>query len=191
MIGALLRLWCRIVGHAWRPLPPRNRHSICSRCGLLRPGAAALLALALVAVGACSPYRVAWQSTAAVVQAQGVAAHALATWARAEHARCLAAHGAQSDAYAACVRLPREALRQWQDHARPAIRSAVAATVAALEIAERAKVKADWMTYLRPGACALLRVCRAWAHLWPDRGQAVLGALGWLEPVACTGDATP
>jgi hypothetical protein len=77
-------------------------------------------------------------------------------------------------------------LERWQQYARPAVRSGVAAAASTLRVAESAgKDGADWMTPLRAAGCGLWRALQSWGHLLPDKGQAALQALSWLDSALC------
>ncbi len=148
----------------------------------------ALLVALLFLLPACrNPNAAAWRTADAVLKARDLTAQQLAWMARTKHQECRDRHKAKTPEFAKCIEPYRKALQEWQRVGRPAINSAVQVTATALQIAEKAegKKKIDWMALLKPAACALLRVAKAWGHLWPDRGAALLGALGGLGEVTC------
>lgn len=148
-----------------------------------------IIVLAILAVAAMScrgPYHAAWATMRSVVEARDQTAHELATSAKIKHADCLKAHGENTPEYATCIKAHREALRQWRQHVRPAVNSALHVASASVQIAERAKDKTlNWIALVRPAVCALLATARQWGHLYPEKGKRILGALSGLEAVAC------
>ncbi len=146
-------------------------------------------ALGLMASAGCKgPYDAAWRTLDSVQKARDLTAQQLAAAARAKHQECLKAHGAKTAEFASCIKKHRESLDYWRQIARPATNSAIQVTATALQIAEQAgdgEKKLDWITLLKPAACALMRVAKTWGHFYPDEGKAVLGALQSLEGVTC------
>jgi hypothetical protein len=149
-------------------------------------GVIALLAIGLMA-SACSPYSAAWRTLDGVQQARNLTAQQLARVARVKHADCLKAHTRKTPEFGDCMRAHDQALKHWRTIARPAINSAIQITATSLHIAERLRPdkQPDWLALLKPAACALMRVAKAWGHWYPDKGAAILGALTMVEAVTC------
>ena len=136
-----------------------------------------LLGLAIVTLccQSCRPYEAAWRTTAGVRAAAEATDKAMTEVVAEKHRACTAAHGQHNPAYRACIKGHREAMEKWILYARPAINSALALTVASLQIAERVKAKAlDWIGLLRPAICALGRCMRAFGHLLPPATQSTV-----------------
>jgi hypothetical protein len=157
------------------------------------PPVAILLILAgcLIAMGMAGcpkPYDAAWRTVDAVQKTRDLTAQQLASAANAKHTECKKAHGAKTPGFADCVKKHRDALDHWRKIARPATNSAIQVTATSLQIAERVeanKPKIDWISLLKPAACALFRVARSWGHYWPDKGKTVLNMMSLLEGVTC------
>lgn len=151
------------------------------------PVAVLLAVSAALMLSACpKPYDAAWRTLDSIQKARDLTAQQLAAAGGAKHKDCLKDHGPKTQAFAECIQAHRKALEQWQKNARPAINSSIQVTVTALQIAERTKAeKMDWISLLRPAACALFRVAKAWGHYWPDKGKAVLNVMSLLEGVTC------
>ena len=136
----------------------------------------------LVLVG-CSPYSAAWRTMDGVITARDQTAVGLATWGRAELARCTKLPQAE---HAKCLEPASQALTHWRDDARPAINTALNVAAASIQIAEKAgNKKLDWLALVKPGACALLRVVKLWGHKLPAGGASVYAALGTISEVYC------
>jgi hypothetical protein len=153
-----------------------------------KSGTAVVLALVfLVGSGCRSPYDAAWRTMDGLLKARDVTAATLAQAARDKHHQCVKAHGPKTQAYATCIKDHRAALKQWQTVARPAVNSALHVTKASVQIAESAKADKppDYIALLRPAACALWRVVRAWGHYLPKKGSSVLKALGPFGEGVC------
>lgn len=137
--------------------------------------------------GCKGPYDVAWRTLDGVQKARDLTAQQLAAVAETKRKDCLKQHGAKTEAYATCIEAHREALNQWRKNVRPAINTGVQITATALQIAEKVKAdpKVDWLTLLKPSACALLRAVKSWGHYFADKGATILGALGSFEGVIC------
>lgn len=150
---------------------------------------AALLAFGLAAgsSGCASPYRAAWGTLDAVQQAQRLTAQTLAHAAKVKHKDCVAQHGAKTPGYAGCIKGHRDALRVWRTRVRPALNAAVELAVGALRVSEAAgrKKPPGILVYIRTAVCALLGAVRDASELFPDKGEAVLSALGGLQGVIC------
>jgi hypothetical protein len=150
-----------------------------------------LVAVALISFAlqsACKgPYDAAWRTLDSVQKAKALTAQQLGASAEAKHKDCVKQHGSQTAEFASCIKAHREAIKQWRDNVRPAVNSAVNITATAVQIAEKAKSdpKLDWMSLLKPAACSLLRVAKAWGHYYADKGAALLSALRAFEGVIC------
>ena len=152
------------------------------------------LALGLAALGAglagcSSPFAAAWRTTEAVRQAGSATDRAFGEAAQRKHAECVAAHGPQTEGYARCIDKHRRALKAWRTVARPAVNSALAATVASIQLAERAKATdhkpSDWEPYLAPAICAVARAMSEWGDLLGKDKDQVLALLGAMKGVSC------
>lgn len=159
---------------------------------LLAIALGALVALIAVAVPACkSAFGVAWKATYGVKQAGELASHTIGTIAREKHEKCLKAYPSRSTEYATCIGPTRKLLDKWIRIAKPAINSALSATVGALLIAEKAKAeKATNLTQIwsliKPGLCALTEVVQSWAHLMPKAtAEKLRGYLSLAKGVTC------
>jgi len=157
------------------------------------PHAARVVALMLCAalgagLAACAgPYAVAWRTTEAVRQVGNQVDYSLGVIAQKKHLECVSAHGRQTAAYAACIDKHRRALDAWRRIARPAVNSALAATVAAIQIAERVKPDKplEWETLLRPAVCAIARVVEQWGHLMGSDKDQITSLLRGLKGATC------
>jgi len=144
----------------------------------------ALLAL----MAACAnPHAAAWRTSDVVRQAGNQVDRAFGTLARNQHKKCVEAHGPRTSGYAVCIDKHKKALDAWRKQARPAVNSALIATVSAIQIAE--KVKQDkpvnWVSLLRPAVCAITKVIEQWGHLLGDEKQQLLSYLGAIKGVTC------
>ena len=147
----------------------------------IRGGLPALLA-ALVIVGlirllvGCQPYEAAWRTTYAVREVGTLADRTIADVHKAKRLECIAAGKLPgTPELDVCLGDKGKALQAWRTYARPALDSALSATVAAIQIAEKAKAKnLDWIGLLRPGLCAVARCLEAWGHLLPPATLAAL-----------------
>jgi len=140
---------------------------------------AVYLLLGWLLVG-CQPYEAAWRTTAAVRAAGTLTDQALAAAARRKISECRVKGGD----WRACVRASREyrAITEWRRWGVPAVNSAVSATVAALQIAERVRGQRqiDWIGLLRPAGCALARVLKQWAPMLGAAKEPVAAAVAAL-----------
>ena len=147
------------------------------------------LGLALGAgLAACAgPYAAAWRTTEAVRQVGNQVDYSLGVVAQTKHLECVNAHGKQTAAYAACIDKHRRALDAWRRIARPAVNSALAATVAGIQLAERVKADKplDWEALLRPAVCAIARVVEQWSYLMGSDKDRIMGLLRGLKGVTC------
>lgn len=146
-----------------------------------------VLGLGVLSTG-CSPYAAAWRTTGAVQSAGNLTDRAIAAAARPELGKCNARHGAKTKAAEACLyaTTPGKALKQWVTIARPAVNSALIATVTSLQVAERAKnKKLDWLAILRPAGCALAKIVEQFGHLLGPQRSAILVAVGVVKGVSC------
>lgn len=139
--------------------------------------------------GCCNATCIAWRTTATVKDAATLTDTTIAGVAREKRASCAKVSSVGTPRYTECITPTRDALHQWVTYARPAINSALVATVAALTIAERAKqTPKDWLGLLKPAACALSRCTRAWGHLLPPSAQnTVLGVAAMVGYATCDG----
>jgi len=159
--------------------------------GLVATLLIALLAGILYAVillqGACNPRAAAWRTTAAVKAAGNVAAQALADEGDKQHRQCLSKHGPKTEGYANCIKDHYAAMLAWQNFVKPAINSALRATVDGLTIASKVKLKPDfdWKAALKPAACAILKIVSEWKHLFGKRAKTILGVLAGGEAFVC------
>lgn len=146
-------------------------------------GLIAFGALLSMVYGCATAYDAGWRTTAGVMRASDTTGKQLAKLAQAKVTAKRS--GLSADEIKTC-REWRDHLERWQQGARPAIRSGVAAAASTLRIAESAgKNKTDWLTPLREAGCGLWRTLRVWGHLLPDKGQAALVALSWLDTGLC------
>lgn len=160
---------------------------------LLRPvrisAALAMLALitSLVLASACSPMASAWRATSAVQSAGNLTADTIVRLANARHDQCIAKHGKGTEAYSDCISDWRQVVTYWLAYAKPTINSALAATVQALLIAEKAKAdkRPPWTDYLKPAVCAIAKVLTQWSHLFGDAKAQIEGFLSVAQGVAC------
>ncbi len=167
------------------------RHRTVKQCwtGGLVAGAFVVAAMitATFAPGCKGPYYAAWRTLDGIQKARDLTAQQLAAVSETKRKDCVKQHGAKTEGYATCIKAHREALKQWRKNVRPAVNTAVQITATALQIAEKVKAdpKVDWLTLLRPSACALLRAVKSWGHYFADKGATILGALGSFEGVLC------
>ena len=148
----------------------------------------ALCAALAVGLAACAgPYAAAWRTTEAVRQVGNQVDQSLGVVAQQKHLECVAAHGRKTAAYAACIDKHRRALDAWRRIARPAVNSALAATVAGIQLAERVKSDKpmDWEALLQPAVCALARVVEQWGHLMGNDKGRIMSLLRGLKGVTC------
>lgn len=147
-------------------------------------GLTLLLALVVVALihSACAGAE--WRATLAVREASTMTDRTLADVCRAKWETCKGKPAVERDA---CFKAHGDALDSWRKIGRPAIDSALIITVAALQIAERAKAKKpDWIALLKPAACALARGLAAWGHLLPPATLAAIkGPLDLVSGFTC------
>jgi|GEM_PF-6301820 len=153
------------------------------------PPAMILLIMAgclMASAGCKGPYDAAWRTLDSVQKAQALTAKQLASTVKAKHAACLKAHGTKTPEYATCIKKHRDALRTWRKIVRPVVNDSVAITVAAIQVAERAKDdNVNWIVLLRPAVCGLARAVKQWAQWFGDQGAAVLGAIKMIEGATC------
>jgi len=155
---------------------------------LARLAALALCAALAAGLAACAgPYAAAWRTTEGVRQVGNQVDHALGTVAMKKHVECVNAHGRQTDGYAKCIDKHRRALDTWRRVARPAVNSALAATVGAIQLAERVKSDKpmDWADLLRPAVCAITRAVEQWGHLMGNDKDRIMSLLRGLKGVTC------
>lgn len=127
-----------------------------------------ILLVAILFAGCTDPYRTARGTTAGVMHAVKATSKGLASGSAAE----LKAGG---DKVVVCKRL-----KVYRDTIRPAARSSIAASLAAIRIAKEAgKKEFKYIDVLKPGGCALLLGLREWGHKLPDQGA---GILPYLDP---------
>ena len=158
-----------------------------------RPRLTLIAALALCAalaaglVACAGPYATAWRTTEGVRQVGNQVDRALGTVAMKKHAECVTAHGRQTDGYAKCIDKHRRAVDTWRRVARPAVNSALAATVGAIQLAERvdSDKPVDWADLLRPAVCALARAVEQWGHLMGSDKERIKSLLRGLKGVTC------
>jgi len=137
-------------------------------------GALAVFLMVLGLSGCPNAYTVATKTTAGVMYATQATSRGYAAYAEARIA-------AGEDRPPIC-----KGLALYRDNVRPAARSSVAAAYAGIRIAQEAgKKDYDYLTVLKPGACALLIGLREWAHKMPDGGMAIMGYLSVFSGVVC------
>ena len=142
-----------------------------------------LVALAVTS-GCKSVLGIAWKATYGVKQAGELASETIGALADKKHEACLGKYPSKSTEYTQCVGPMKRLLEKWRDIAKPAINSALAATVGALLIAERAGVdKAlslmNVWKLIKPGICALAQVVEAWSGWIPQKTAKQLRT--WLQ----------
>lgn len=155
---------------------------------LARLAELALCAALAAGLAACAgPYAAAWRTTEGVRQVGNQVDHALGTVAMKKHVECVNAHGRQTEGYAKCIDKHRRALDTWRRVARPAVNSALAATVAGIQLAERvdSDKPVDWESLLQPAVCALARVVEQWGHLMGSDKGRIMSLLRGLKGVTC------
>jgi len=136
--------------------------------------------------GCASPYAVAWKTTAGVQAAGTHTDRALAAEAVKRQDKCKAEHGVKTAEFAGCYRAHRHALKTWRETVRPAVNTALLATVGALKVAEAAKRKLDWLALLKPAVCALARAVTEWGHLLGEKWKSdVMAGVKLAEGVSC------
>jgi hypothetical protein len=142
---------------------------------------------ALIAIHAicCNPYAAAWRTTAAVQSAGLETDKALARAARAKQTECLKACQPRTKCFAGCYGSTRGALKTWREKVRPSVNSALIATVGAIQTAEQAKKKLDWMKVLMPAVCALAGAVDQFSHLMGSSGAKIKSLLGLAKAVTC------
>jgi hypothetical protein len=139
-------------------------------------GSLAGLALIMLALTGCPG------ATATATKAIAATMHAAQTADKGLAAEATAELAGGADKAPVCKRLV-----AFRDYAHPAARSAVGAAFAAVRIADEAgKKPPDYMSILKPGACALVIALREWGHLLPDKGAQVLGLLNAFSVAACS-----
>jgi hypothetical protein len=147
------------------------------------------LGLAGAASGCAGAFDRAWRTTDAVRLAGSTVDRALGAAAKEKHAVCVKQHGARTAGYAQCIDGHRKMLKAWREVARPAVSSALVATVSALQIAERVgqKEPGNWLELVKPAVCALAKVVEQWGHLMGADRERVLGLLALVKGVTCHG----
>lgn len=162
--------------------------------GKVGPMALVILALALMLSAGCplKPYDIAVRSVRGMQQARDLTGSQVATYLRSEHARCKAAHGAKTKAFADCIKPALEVQDKWAQLVRPVVDTTAQAGLAALQtqaVVEKCKAEKNCASVIfaliKPGGCAILRGLRAFGHLLADKGAAVLAALKPWEGVTC------
>jgi len=154
-----------------------------------------LIAIVLWGAGGCNHYATAWRATAAVKAAGNLADDSIASSVTAKHRECIAKHCGSDDPakckspaeYRDCVGKAQAVGLAWMQVVRPAINSALQATVTGLTIAERVKLKPDfnWMDALKPAVCMLSKVAKEWSDYFGPNAQTVKTYLAVVEGVAC------
>lgn len=150
-------------------------------------GLALFVALGAGLAACAGPHAAAWRTTEAVRQVGNQVDRTLGVAAQKKHVECLSAHGRQTAGYARCIDKHRRAVDTWRRVARPAVNSALAATVAAIQIAERVKSDKplDWETALRPAVCAITRAIEQWGHLMGSDKDRIKSLVRGLKGVTC------
>ena len=141
-----------------------------------------------VTLAACAgPYATAWRTTEAVRQVGNQVDNSLGIIAQKKHLECVNAHGRQTAGYASCIDKHRRAVDTWRRIARPAVNSALAATVGAIQLAERVKPDkpVDWAAVLQPAVCAISRAIEQWGHLMGNDKDRITSLLRGLKGVTC------
>lgn len=125
-------------------------------------GVIVLFALLLYFLASCNPLAAGWQSAALLHDTAALAETSLSSAAKQKHQECQ-----KTQDYQGCIAPYRSALKHWIDYGRPGVNSALIATVASLQIAERSKGKVDYLSLLKPGVCALAACLAQWGNLIP------------------------
>lgn len=94
--------------------------------------------------------------------------------------RCLEINPVGSQGYDTCWAACRKAEEHWVRYGRPAVNSAIVAAIGAIQAAELAKQKPNWLVVIKPLACALAESLKQWGHLLPPGIQAQAQALASL-----------
>lgn len=148
----------------------------------------ALIALPFLALAGCpKPYDAGWRTVAAVQSAGNAADDALARVGRAKHEECSSKHAQGSTEYSDCVAKERTAITYWVNYVRPAINTALLATVSGLQVAEKVKTKPDydWKEELKPAVCLLAKVLEQWAPLFGKYADTIKAFLGAAKGFSC------
>lgn len=160
---------------------------------MAREGVAIVLACGLAAwllallTGCTDPYLAAYRTTATARATAATAEQALSESCRAKADACKAA-SATPDAYSACWAPCRHALESWIRIGRPAVNTALAAALAAVQLAELTRKKPSPLEYLKPVACALARALQQWGHLLPPATRAQIESVaGLVSAATCEG----
>lgn len=126
-----------------------------------------------------------WRALDGTQKARDMFAQQLASVVKAKHADCEKQHGAKTPEYAACIKTHRKALDSWRYVARPIVNDSIAITAAGMQIADKAKSKANWIELIKPAVCAISRSVKAFGHWFPDKAAGVMSALKLAEGVTC------
>lgn len=150
-------------------------------------GKAALTLFVVVSLAACSqPYKAAWNTTYQVRQTGQLAEKVISLTATEKHKECLKKYGAKTVGYAECIKPYHEGLMYWRQIVRPTLNAALIATVTSIQLAEKNKDKKfDWMTALKPGACALIAMARQYEHMLKGKDKQILQYLELADTFVC------
>lgn len=153
--------------------------------GFVMLGCIAAVLIMAICSTSCSPYKAAWVTVRGVQIAAEGADKAIASIHRDKRLKCIqeglatakSTNGAKSASAVASECLLKskqhDALKQWQLHAKPAIKAAIVLTAASLDVAQKAgDKKYDWKSSLLPAVCALARVVDQFNHLFPASEQS-------------------
>jgi hypothetical protein len=131
-----------------------------------------------------------YRSLVVAKQAGDESGKTIARVCKAKRLECFAKHENDVPALRVCLTPCKNALERWVKYARPSLNAALAATFAGLEVAYHAKKsKADWMSWLKPGVCGLLRMGVDISKI-PELAKAmktVLAPVKLIEGLVCNG----
>lgn len=163
---------------------------------IAREAVAIILAVGLAAwltsllTGCTDPYLAAYRTTATARATAATAEQALADSCRAKADACKASSGGDAAKYAACWAPCKHSLESWIQYGRPAVNSALAAALAAIQLAELTKRQPSPLEYLKPVACALAQALKQWGHLLPPATRSQIESVAGLVALA-TCEAKP
>ncbi len=159
------------------------------RIGVFGTGAATAILVCLFLSGSsagCGGLAAGYRTLVIVKKAGDETGKALAGTCKDKRLKCFKAHEKDIAKLRECLRPCKDALTHWTKHARPAINSALTATFAGLETAYAKKdKKADWLTLIKPAACALIKISKQWQPLMGDKIKKIVSAIIALEGMVC------
>jgi hypothetical protein len=138
---------------------------------------AAIVVLGLLSHGCGNAYLTAYRGIATARATAASTEQALADACQVKRVGCLETHGPGTPAYGACIEPCRKGLDAWVRYTRPAINSALVASVGSVSTAEAIKGKVSLLEVLRPVACAVSRTMVQWVHLLPTSSRATVEAI--------------